>query len=279
MSDVDRDLVSASYGPSLSIAEAAAIDAGLRAYMLRVYNYMVLGLAVTGVAALGAYLVGIVGALQDASYVMRGARVMAATAGLELQGRDILLSNAGYVLFVSPLKWAIMLAPLVLVFGLSFGIYKIRPATAQVMFWIFSALMGISLSVVFVVFAHTSIVRVFFVVAGAFVALSLWGYTSRRYLTGLGALLIMGLVGIVLAGIANAVCGGTLVQRLVSFGGVVVFAGLTAWDTRRLKSEYLYGAMEGEATERSAIMGALSLYLSFVNLFTLLLGLLGQRDH
>ncbi len=278
MADVDRNLTPVSFGASLTRDEADAIDAGLRAYMLHVYNYMALGLAVTGIAALAAYLVGIADTLENAAYVARGARVIAATPDTVLQSRDILLTETGYVLFVSPLKWAIMLAPLVLVFGLSFGIGRIGVPVAQVVFWIFSTLMGISLSVVFVVFAHASIVRVFFITAAAFGALSLWGYTTRRDLSGIGAFLLMGLLGLVLAGLVNSMAHASLVYWLISLGGVLVFAGLTASDTQRLKSQYLYGAMDGETMERSAILGALSLYLGFVNLFTLLLELLGHRD-
>jgi uncharacterized protein len=278
MSDFDRNIAAGTFGGSMSRAEAAAIDAGLRAYMLHVYNYMMLGLAITGLAALGLYLLAVTSSLESASYVVHGGRVVPATAGMVVQSRDVLLTGIGYAVFVSPLKWALIFAPLVMVFVLSFGIERMRPAAAQLLFWIYAGLMGLSLAAIFLIFTHTSIVRVFFVAAASFGAVSLWGYTTQRDLTGMGAFLMMGLAGIILAGIANLFLGSNMLQFTISVVGVLVFAGLTAWDTQRLKNEYIYGAMEGEVAERSAIMGALSLYLNFINLFTLLLQLLGQRD-
>jgi FtsH-binding integral membrane protein len=172
----------------------------------------------------------------------------------------------------------VILAPLGLVFLLSFGMERMRPATAQVVFWIYAALVGVSLASIFMVFTHTSVVRVFFITAASFGALSLWGYTTQRDLTGIGSFLLMGLFGVILASLVNLFMASSALQFAISVIGVLVFAGLTAWDTQRLKTEYLYGAMDGETTERSAIIGALSLYLNFINLFTLLLQLLGQRD-
>ena len=196
-----------------------------------------------------------------------------------LKLRDgLMLTGLGKALFVSPLKWVVIFAPLALVFLLSFGIERMRPATAQIVFWIYAALVGVSLASIFMVFTHTSIVRVFFITAASFGALSLWGYTTQRDLSGMGSFLIMGLFGVILASIVNLFMASSMLQFVISVVGVLVFAGLTAWDTQRLKSEYLYGAMEGDTAERSAIIGALSLYLNFINLFTLLLQLLGQRD-
>jgi hypothetical protein len=278
MSEFDRNMAAGPFGGAMTRAEAAAIDAGLRAYMLHVYNYMMVGLAITGFAALGIYLVSVAGSLETAAYVVRGGRVIPVTAGLVAQSRDVLLTSVGHAVFVSPLKWALVFAPLALVFVLSFGIERMRSTTAQLVFWVYSALVGLSLGSIFLVFTHTSIMRVFFVTAASFGALSLWGYTTKRDLTGMGSFLMMGLAGIILAGIANIFLASSMMQLAISLIGVLVFAGLTAWDTQRLKNEYVYGAMEGEAAERSAIMGALSLYLNFVNLFTLLLQLLGQRD-
>jgi uncharacterized protein len=278
MSDFDRNVSAGSFGGSMSRAEAAAIDAGLRAYMLHVYNYMMLGLAITGLAAVGIYLLSVTDALEHASYIIRGNRVIPVTAGMAVVNRDVLLTSLGYTVFVSPLKWAIIFAPLVLVFALSFGIERMRPAIAQILFWIYAALMGLSLAAIFLVFTHTSVVRVFFVTAATFGALSLWGYTTNRDLTGMGSFLMMGLVGIIIAGLVNVFLGSNVMQLMISVIGVVVFSGLTAWDTQRLKNEYIYGAMEGAVAERSAIIGALSLYLNFINLFTFLLQLLGQRE-
>jgi len=188
------------------------------------------------------------------------------------------LTALGHALFVSPLKWAVILAPLAPVFVLSFGIERLRPAAAHVLFWIFSALVGISLGAIFLVFTHTSIVRVFFITAASFGALSLWGYTTRRDLSGMGAFLFMGLIGVIIAALVNLFLASSALQLVISIIGVLVFAGLTAWDTQRLKNEYIYAAMEGEVQERAAILGALSLYLNFINLFTLLLQLLGQQQ-
>ena len=276
MTNLDRNI--SAFSRAMSSAETAAIDAGLRAYMLRVYNYMFIGVAITGLAALAIYLVSVTHGLANASYVLRAGRVIPVPAGLAVQSSDVLLTNVGYMVFVSPLKWLIIFAPLALVLALSFNATAMRPAVAQALFWLYAALVGLSLGSIFLIYTHTSIARVFFIAAAAFGALSLWGYTTRRDLGALGAFAAMGLFGIVLAGVVNLFLGSSSVQWVVSVIGVLVFSGLTAWDTQRLKGEYLYGAMDGEIAERSAILGALSLYLDFVNLFTLLLEGMGQRD-
>ncbi len=166
--------------------------------MLRVYNYMILGLAITGIAALGIYMVSVTDDLTAAAKVVRGgAEIPARLAG------NVYLTPLGYAVFVSPLKWVVILAPLALVFGLSFGIERLRPAVAQLLFWIYAALIGISLGSIFMIYTHTSVVRVFFITAASFGALSLWGYTTQRDLTGMGSFLVMGLFGIIIAGTAN----------------------------------------------------------------------------
>ncbi len=272
MSDFDRNYAAAQYG-SATAQTTVAVDEGLRAYMLRVYNYMVLGLAITGFAALGVYMLSVTGDAATAAKVLRN--------GVEVPARipgNLYLTSFGYAMFASPLKWVLMLSPLALVFVLSFGIQRLRPATAQLLFWVFAALMGASLASVFLVFTHTSIGRGCFITAASSGALSLWGYTTQRDLTGMGSFLIMGLFGVILASLVNLFMGSSALQFVISVVGVLVFAGLTAWDTQRLKNEYLYGAMDGETMDRSAIMGALSLYLNFINLFTLLLQLLGNRE-
>jgi FtsH-binding integral membrane protein len=251
----------------------AAVDAGLRAYMLHIYNYMALGLAITGCAALGIYLVSVTGDASAAARVMRnGAQVAAQIRGGQY------LTPIGYAMFVSPLKWAVILAPLALVFVLSFGIERLKPATAQILFWIYAALVGLSLGAIFMVYTHASITRVFFITAAAFGALSLYGSSTSRDLSGFRAFLIMGLFGVIIAALVNVFLQAPVLQFVISIVGVLVFAGLTAYDTQRLKNEYIYGALEGEVAERSAILGALSLYLNFINLFTLLLNLLGTRE-
>ena len=263
MSDYDRNVATAQFGQTVGRAGSIAVDEGLRAYMLRIYNYMVLGLAITGLAALGTYMLSVT---TDPAF-----------AAMKLRD-GLMLTGFGRALFVSPLKWVVIFAPLALVFLLSFGIQRMRPATAQIAFWIYAALVGVSLASIFMVFTHTSIVRVFFITAASFGALSLWGYTTQRDLTGMGSFLLMGLFGVILASVVNLFMASSALQFAVSVVGVLVFAGLTAWDTQRLKTEYLYGAMDGETEERSAIIGALSLYLNFINLFTLLMQLLGQRE-
>ena len=262
MSDYNRNVTAGPFGQAAG-QTTVAVDAGLRAYMLRVYNYMVLGLAITGLAALGIYMLSVTA---DPNLVA-------------LKLRDgVMLTSFGKTLYVGPLKWAVILAPLALVFLLSFGINRMRPATAQMVFWVYAALVGVSLSSVLLVFTHTSIARVFFITAASFGALSLYGYSTQRDLSGMASFLIMGLFGVIIASLVNIFLQAPMLQFVISIIGVLVFAGLTAYDTQRLKSEYIYGAMECETMERSAISGALSLYLNFINLFTLLLQLLGQRD-
>jgi uncharacterized protein len=265
MSDMDRNYAASAtpFGRAAS-RDTAAVDAGLRSYMLRIYNYMAIGLAITGAAALGIYM----------------AAVTTDPAGAAGKVGNTLLTSFGVAMYVSPLKWLFILAPLAMVFAISFGINRLKPATAQLLFWAFSALMGISLSSIFLVYTHDSIARVFFVTAASFGALSLFGYTTKRDMTGMGSFLMMGLFGIILASVINIFVGSSMVQFIVSVVGVLVFAGLTAWDTQRLKNEYIYeySGAGGDLAEKSAIMGALSLYLNFINLFTLLLNLLGQRE-
>ncbi|HKD27325.1 MAG TPA: Bax inhibitor-1/YccA family protein [Xanthobacteraceae bacterium] len=273
MAQSNREISTTTFGAPMSGAEAAAIDAGLRAYMVRVYNCMVLGLAVTAIAALGIYMISVTDDAAAAAKVFRGG----AASSARLAG-NLYLTPVGYALFVSPLKWAIILAPLGLVFGLSFVIERLRPAVAQLLFWIYAALIGVSLGSVFMIYAHTSVVRVFFITAASFGALSLWGYTTRRDLTGIGSFLVMGLFGIIIAGLVNLFLASSVLQWIISAVGVLVFSGLTAWDTQRLKNEYIYGAMDGDTAARTAIVGALSLYLNFVNLFTLLVQLFGERE-
>lgn len=273
MSDLDRNAVAGRYGQTAGREETAIVDQGLRAYMLHIYNYMVLGLAITGLAALGIYMLSVTG---DASAAAKVAR-----AGAEVPAQiraGLFLTPLGYALFASPLKWAVILAPLAMVFVLSFGIERMRPAAAQILFWIYAALVGVSLSAIFMVYTQTSITRVFFITAASFGALSLYGYTTRRDLSGMGSFLIMGLFGVIIASLVNIWLGSSMLQFIVSVVGVLVFAGLTAWDTQRLKNEYIYNALDGDSAHRSAIMGALSLYLNFINLFTLLLQLLGTRE-
>ena len=226
---------------------------------------MVLGLAITGAAALATWRVSV---MIDPSF-----------AALKLRD-GLMLTAFGKTLFVGPPKYGTP-APARAGFPFSFfGTERMRAGDgAEIMFWIYGAGWSARLGI-FLVYTHTSIVRVFFITAASFGALSLWGYTTQRDLTGMGSFLLMGLFGVILASIVNLFMASSALQFAISVIGVLVFAGLTAWDTQRLKTDYLYGdaSMDGEVAERSAIIGALSLYLNFINLFTLLLQLLGQRD-
>jgi uncharacterized protein len=220
---------------------AADVDVGLREYMLRVYNFMAGGLAVTGAVA---YLSVATGFYQ-------------AIAG-------------------TPLIWLVLLAPLAAVLFLSFRIERMSVGAAQATFWGYAAIMGLSLAGIFLVFTSTSIARVFFISAATFGAMSLYGYTTRRDLSQFGSFLFMGLIGIVLASLVNMFIDSSALQFVVSVVGVLVFTGLTAWDTQRIREVYLASEPD-DALAKKALMGALALYLDFVNLFVMLLQLTGQR--
>ena len=235
-------------------ADQAGIDEGLRAYMLKVYNYMTTGLVLTGFIA----------------YFFGKASVAAFTPN------GVILTSLGQALFNSGLSWIIMLAPLGFVFYLSARINKMSVSSAQITFWLFASIMGLSLASVFVQFTGTSIARVFFITAGTFAAMSLYGYTTKRDLTKLGGFLFMGLIGIIIASIVNIFVQSGPMAFIISIIGVLVFVGLTAYDTQTIKNMYYAGDSE-EASSKKAILGALSLYLAFINLFIMLLQLLGQR--
>jgi uncharacterized protein len=258
MSDFDRNSTAAR---GVGVGRAAAIDAGLRAYMLRVYNYMAIGLAITGVTAFGAYSLSVT--------------TDPALAAAHLPN-GLMLTSLGYALFISPLKWVVFLAPLGLVFLLGARINRMSTSGAQMAFWVFAAVLGISLGSIFMVYTYTSIARVFFITAASFAALSLYGYTTQRDLSPIGSFLIMGLFGIILASLVNIFLASAAMQFVISAVGVLVFAGLTAWDTQRIKEMYSVND-DGTVASRKAIMGALSLYLDFINMFTFLLQLFGDR--
>lgn len=240
-----------------------AVDEGLRAYMLSVYNYMAAGVALTGIVA----------------YLLFSAAVTgnpgAAAARL---GNGVLLTEFGRLLYVSPLRWVVMLAPLAFVFFLSMRIYSMSISAAQLAFWLFAAVMGASLSTIFLVYTGASITRVFFITAAAFGSLSLYGYATKKDLSGWGTFLFMGLIGIIIASLVNIFLASSALQFAVSVIGVLVFAGLTAYDTQRIKDGYFEVAGNAELAAKTAIMGALSLYLDFINMFTMLLSLFGNRE-
>jgi FtsH-binding integral membrane protein len=231
---------------------AGAIDEGLRAHMIRVYNYMAAALLITAIAAYGTF-----------------------SATFQEVGGQLVPTALGQTLFGSPLMWVIVFAPLALVFFLSFRIQHLSVGTAQAIFWVYAALLGVSLSTIFVAYTATSITQVFFVSAATFGAVSLWGYTTRRDLTGMGSFLFMGLIGIVIAMLVNIFLQSSALGFAVSVIGVLVFTGLTAYDTQKIKEMYYVGD-DGTVAGRKAVMGALSLYLDFVNLFLMLLRLFGN---
>jgi len=220
----------------------AQVDQGLRSYMLRVYNYMATGLGLTGLTA---YFVAITPSLFNAIYG-------------------------------TPLYWLVALAPLGFVFYLSARLHKISFATAQTVFWIFSGVMGLSMAYIFIAFTGASIARVFFITAGTFAGMSLYGYTTKKDLSGWGSFLFMGLIGIIIASIVNIFLKSPMLYYVISWIGVLVFIGLTAYDTQRIKELY-YASDTAEISGKKAIMGALKLYLDFINLFIMLLHLFGQR--
>ena len=250
MSDFDRNYAAVRTGYR---TDQVAIDAGLRAYMIRVYNYMAAGVALTGLVA----------------WLTFSAAVVQTGAGLQL-------TAFGQAVFQGPLMWVLVLAPLGLVFAISFGINRMQPATALMLFFVYAGLLGLSLASIFLIYTGTSITRVFFISAATFGALSLWGYTTKRDLSGVGSFLFMGLIGIIIASLVNIFLRSSGLDWAISVIGVVVFAGLTGWDTQRIKE--MYDPMDdGTIGGRKAVMGALSLYLDFINLFLMLLRLMGDR--
>jgi uncharacterized protein len=234
-----------TFGPEPRGAQAQIgverVDEGLRSYLLQVYNYMGLGLAITGVVA---FLVAATPALYEP-------------------------------IFTTPLKWVVMLAPLGFVFFLGAKIHTMSVSAAQITFWAFAAVMGLSMASIFLVFTGASIARVFFITAAMFGAMSLYGYTTKRDLSGWGSFLFMGLIGIIIASLVNLFLASAALHFAVSVIGVLVFTGLTAYDTQRIKEMY-YELDASDVATRKAIMGALSLYLDFINMFMMLLHLFGS---
>ncbi len=222
------------------VGGAAGLDAGLRAYMLRIYNYMAAGVGLTAVVAWLTYQL------------------------------------TGPALLQSPLMWLFILAPLALVFFLSARISTLSAATARALFFVYAALVGVSLSILLHIYTHSSITRVFFIAAATFGALSIFGYTTRRDLSGFGTFLFMGLIGIIIASLVNLFLRSTELDWLISIVGVGVFAGLTAYDTQRIKA--MYDSADDElSAARKSIIASLSLYLNFINLFMMMLRLAGSR--
>lgn len=256
MAEFDRQTLGARAG------SAAAIDEGLRSYMLRVYNYMGIGLVVTGLAA----------------WFAATAAVTTDPATMVATLRDgTMVTQWGYLLYATPLQWVVMLAPLAFVMVLSFGINKLSVPAAQATFWAFAAIMGVSLSSIFLVYTDASIAKVFFITAATFGAMSLYGYTTKRDLTAMGGFLMMGLIGLIIASVVNMFFYNGMLEFIISIVGVLIFVGLTAYDTQKIKEGYSesFGA---DVLAKGAIMGALNLYLDFINLFLMMLRLFGNRE-
>lgn len=253
MSNFDRNS-SFSYGRGVARPTTLEIDQGLRAYMLGVYNYMTLGLGVTGLVALGVYMLAVT-----------------KTGGVTE------LTPFGAAIFRGPIFFLLAFAPVGFVFYLSASLNRISAATARNVFLAFAALMGVSLSVLLVKFTGMSVARIFFITAAAFSGLSLYGYTTKRDLSGFGAFLVMGVWGLLIAGVVNMFLLSSGLQFAMSIISVLVFAGLTAWDTQSIKDMYL--ADEGyEAVQKKSIYGALMLYMDFIVMFQNLLYLMGDRN-
>ena len=251
MSDFDRNV--AARGGFAD--RAAAVDAGLRAYMLRVYNYMAAAVALTGVVAYATFNAAVV---TDAS------------------GKITALTPFGQTIYGGPLSIVLLLGTLGLVFFISFRINRLQYTTAMTLFMVYAALLGVTLSSIFLAYTGASITRVFFISAASFGALSLYGYTTQRDLSAMGSFMIMGLFGIIIASLVNIFLKSSGLDWAISIIGIGVFAGLTAWDTQRIKE--MYDSMDDDGTMgRKAIMGALSLYLDFINLFLMLLRVVGDR--
>jgi hypothetical protein len=250
MSDFDRNIATARPGYR---TDQVAIDAGLRAYMIRVYNYMTAGVALTGLVAWFTFYEA----------------VTQTSAGL-------VLTPFGQTIFHGPLMWVFVLAPLGLVMLLSFGINRLSASTALTLFFVYAGLLGLSLASIFLVYTGASITRVFFISAATFGAMSLYGYTTKRDLTAVGSFMFMGLIGIIIASVVNMIWPSGALSLAISVIGVIVFVGLTAYDTQSIKEMYDVND-DGTIAGRKAVMGALRLYLDFINLFLMLLRLFGDR--
>ena len=250
MSDFDRNYATARPGYR---ADQVAIDEGLRAHMIRVYNYMTAGVALTGLVAWFTF-----------------------SAAVTDVGGSLQLTSFGQAIFGSPLMWVLVLAPLGLVFFISFRIQHLQASTARLLFFVYAGLLGLSLATIFMVYTHASITRVFLISAASFGALSLYGYTTPRSLNAMGSFLIMGLFGLIIASLVNIFLKSSGLDWALSVIGVLIFAGLTAWDTQKIK-EFYDPQDDGTVAGRKVVMGALSLYLDFINMFMMLLRLFGDR--
>jgi len=241
------------YAQSQPRAEAAQYDEGLRRYMLGVYNYMASGVLLTGIVA---WLV----------------------ANLDPVKAIFFNQVAPGAYAPNLLTWIVMFGTLGMVFFLSFRVHRIKPATAQALFWLYAGLNGVWLSAILMAYTGESVARTFFIATGMFAALSLWGYTTKRNLSGLGTFLFMGLIGLIVAMVVNIFLQSSTMQFVISGAGILIFAGLTAYDTQKIKETYYAVAGDAAMAARASVMGALALYLDFINLFIMLLQFFGNRE-
>jgi uncharacterized protein len=274
MAEFDRRY--ANVGSTIGTQTGVRVDEGLRSYMLSVYNYMTAGLALTGLVAYFLFTQSVTG---DAALAAKGA------SGLPLAlKRGEFLTPLGAMLYASPLKWVIMLLPLAFSFFLAFRIYSMSVAGAQIAFWLFAVAMGLSMSTIFLVFKMGSIAQVFFITAATFATLSVWGYVTKKDLSGWGTFLFMGMIGLIIASLVNlgvSVYYQTtfpVMQFVISAIGLLIFAGFTAYDTQQIKDGYYELVGDSAAMSKGAVMGALNLYIDFIGIFQNLLNLMGDRD-
>jgi FtsH-binding integral membrane protein len=252
-----------SYGQTgYARRDAAQVDQGLRAFMLGVYNNMVIGLAISALVALG---------------VNKLAVSAEPTAFGRLGGQY--LTEFGRMLYATPLMWVVALAPLAFIFLFSFRMDRMSASSARTTFFAFAAVMGASLSTLLLRYTGASVVQTFFVTSAAFGSLSLYGYTTNRSLSGMGSFLMMGLIGLIIASLVNIFLASSALQFAISAIGVLIFAGLTAYDTQKLKEMYLDGGYDTETANKVAVHGALTLYLDFINMFQFLLAFMGNRNN
>jgi len=249
------DRYKTAYGAGAE-TQAKEFDAGLRAYMLKVYNYMASGVLLTGIVAM---------------VVSQTPAILQLFYSFEQVGGELYLTG------IKPLGWVAKISPLAFVLVLSFGVNRLSSGAMQALFWAFATAFGLSLATIFFAYTDISIARTFFITAASFGALSLFGYTTKKSLSGMGTFLFMGLIGIIIASIVNLFVASSMLHFIISVAGVLIFAGFTAYDTQKIKESYYYMAT-GEMAAKGAIMGALNLYLDFVNLFMFLLHFLGDRE-
>ena len=241
----------------------ASVDQGLRTFMLGVYNNMILGLAISALVALGVNKLAVTADQGEAVARMNGQY----------------LTSFGKALYGSPLMWVVALAPLAFIFLFSFRMDKMSASAARGTFMAFAAVMGASLSTLLLRYTGASVTQTFFVTAAAFGGLSLYGYTTQRSLSGIGSFLMMGVIGLVIASLVNIFLASSALQFAISALGVLIFAGLTAYDTQKLKEMYVYGNYDGETAAKASVFGALTLYLDFINMFQFLLAFMGNRNN